>query len=79
MIVDGWLRKEELSSTLTNQLKEKLPPQELAILYKKEGFLIDALAILADNRDQNSQSVSEWNSTLQLLNLGDIASEKIVK
>lgn len=78
-VVYGWIQRIEPSPALVSQLKEKASPRERAALYAKEGFFLDALALLAEIRYTDPQADTDWSSVLQSLQLDDIAPEKIVQ
>ena len=77
-VVHGWIQHVEPSPALISQLKEKASPRERAELYAKEGFFLDALALLAEIRYTDPQANTDWSSLLQSLQLEKIAPEQII-
>ena len=76
--VDGGFMKIIPQFNLTNQLTKKMSQRELAAFYRKEGILLDALAILAEIRFKETAAESDWNNLLEYLGLGMIAPEKVL-
>ncbi|GEM_PF-3737604 len=77
--VHGWIKRVEPSPNLTRELQKELSKQELATVYRKEGFLVDALAVLIEIRNQEIQAKNDWNSLLKSLDLDVYRENKLVE
>ncbi len=67
--IHGWVKRVEPSPNLTRQLQKRLSKRELADVYSKEGLLLDALALLVEIRNRDTQAKNDWNSLLKSLDL----------
>ena len=77
IVVEGWMRPEEIDSTTKKQLA-KANAVEQADLYHQKGLWHDALSVLSDN--QNAYSVkAKWTELFDSVGLGELASEPFVK
>ena len=77
--VHGWVKQVESSPNLISQLQKRLSKRELATVYRKEGLLLDALALLVEIRNQDIQAKNDWNSLLKSLDLEVYAENKVVE
>jgi len=75
--VQGWVRREKLSTTLESQLAGATPQQQ-AELYAKNKFWYDALRVLAELKNTNQMN-DDWAKLLRSNTLEAIATEPLVK
>ncbi len=78
VVIEGWIKRVDPTSTLASQLTAPLSKRERAELYIKEKFWLDALALLAEICPTDRQANADWTSALQSLKLGAIDPEKII-
>ncbi len=75
--VQGWVRREKLSTTLESQLAGATPQQQ-AKLYAENKFWYEALRVLAELKTANQMN-DEWANLLRSNTLEAIATESLVK
>ncbi|MDF5729590.1 MAG: DUF928 domain-containing protein [Rhizonema sp. PD38] len=78
--VEGDIQRVNLDSRVMQQLAAA-DPQKKIIIYAKEGIWFEALTMLAQKRLSNSNDASvkeAWQSLLQSVNLGNIATAPLV-
>lgn len=79
--VDGWVQQVEPSLTLTSQL-EQASPREQVELYLNNHLWYDALTTLAKQRRSDPDDLvvaNEWKALLQSEKLDEIAQEPLVQ
>lgn len=79
--VDGWIRRVELATTLTNQLDNAAPLERARFLYKESELWHEGLTILAGLRraQPNEPTVAaQWTQLLQSVGLASIAQESLI-
>ena len=76
--VSGGLVYKQPSASLAKQLAGRITPLQKAMLYRKEGFILDALAALAEARSTDPKAEAEWSGLLESLALDNIAQKKSV-
>ncbi|MDZ7959805.1 MAG: DUF928 domain-containing protein [Aulosira sp. DedQUE10] len=82
IVVDGWIQRVELNSTLTKQLEQTTSPLGRVALYAKAGLWQDALATLAELRStkpNDSRLAANWTQLLKTQNLDAIAKEPFLE
>ncbi len=77
--VDGWLRQVNPDPNLAQKLTEKISSRQLANAYRSGGFLLDALALLAEINHTDREAKTDWNNLLTSIGLPEITTEKIVQ
>jgi hypothetical protein len=81
LFVDGWVQRVELDRHLNVQLERATPAAKVA-LYAENGLWYDALATLANLRfakPQDPASNQDWQTLLDAIDLGDLASQSDVE
>jgi Domain of Unknown Function (DUF928) len=73
----AWVLREELSAPLKEQLNKQTTPLQQAIFYAENGLWYDALAKIAELKQQNLDD-GGWQSLLDSAALGGIADKQIV-
>lgn len=76
LVVEGWMRPEEIDSTTKKQLAEANVVEQ-ADLYHQQGLWHDALSVLADNKNNYSVE-AKWTELLDSVGLRELASEPLV-
>ena len=79
--VDGWIRRVDLATTLTNQLNNVTLLERARVLYQELELWHEALTILADLRrtQPNDPTVTaHWTQVLQSVGLDSIAQESLI-
>ena len=71
--VEGYVKREQLNSTLKTQL-EKATPSQRVTLYRTNGIWFEALSTANELRRNNSQDTS-WAALLQAVGLNDLVNE----
>ncbi|MDF5722109.1 MAG: DUF928 domain-containing protein [Rhizonema sp. PD37] len=78
--VEGDIQRVNLDSRVMQQLAAA-DPQKKIIIYAKEGIWFDALTMLAQKRLSNANDAfvkEAWQSLLQSINLGNLATAPLV-
>lgn len=77
IFVEGWVQRTELNSSLTNQIEQATPTEQVN-LYAANGLWYDALTTLAHLRAAKPQDKylnQAWKNLLESIELGDLASQ----
>lgn len=80
LVVEGWLRREEMD--LASRKLNSASVVEQAEMYRKQGFWYDALAILAANLNTQAEQPmirAKWSELLQSVGLGEVAFEPFIE
>jgi len=80
-IVEGWIRRVELSSTLLAEKLEGATLRDRAALYAADGIWYETISTLAELRQTNPGDralASTWSNLLHSVGLGHIAQESLV-
>lgn len=77
VFVNGWIKREELNTTLKSQLEKATPKQRVAI-YAANGIWYEALTASAELSRIDAKR-TDWGALLQAVGLDDIAKEPIVE
>lgn len=80
-LVEGEIQRVEMNPTLSSQLKEATPIQQVA-LYGKAGIWYDTVATLVEigrSQPNNSEIVTIWEDLLKSVELNAIATQPLVK
>ncbi|MFN6569516.1 DUF928 domain-containing protein [Dendronalium sp. ChiSLP03b] len=75
--VEGYVKRDQLNSTLKTQLAKATPSQRVT-LYAANGIWYDALSAAGELRRTNPQEQS-WTALLQAIGLNDVATEPKVE
>ncbi len=81
VVVEGWLRQEEIDRSVEQKL-QSATSIEKAELYSEQGFWYDAIATLAHEQDFNAQQSvvrKKWAELLRTVGLEDLASKPFIK
>lgn len=76
--INGDVTFKEPSPSLAKQLANQSSPGEKARLYQREGFFLDAIALLADAQTKDTKAQTEWKTLLQTLGLPELIRQPIV-
>ncbi|WP_052055292.1 DUF928 domain-containing protein [Myxosarcina sp. GI1] len=82
LVVEGWMRQEQLDSATLERLSNTSNTVEKAEIYHQQGFWYDALSMLAKHKvssTDESAVATKWLNLLQSVNLEELASEPIVE
>ncbi|HAX79974.1 MAG TPA: hypothetical protein DCY88_30100 [Cyanobacteria bacterium UBA11372] len=80
LVVEGWMQRTQLSSTLEKQIGT-LEPLQRARLYAQNRIWYETLATLAQlrrSRPDDSRIATEWQSLLQSVGLQDVAQAPVI-
>ena len=80
-VVQGYVKRVQLQSQLSNQLEEATP-LEMAALYGKAGIWYETIATLAQlrqNQPQNNDLETAWNNLLISVGLEEVAKAELVE
>ncbi|MBD1881572.1 DUF928 domain-containing protein [Coleofasciculus sp. FACHB-T130] len=80
ILVEGWIRRNELSATLANQLQQA-SPQERPAIYAKAGIWYETLTTLAElrrDRPNDSTLAAAWEDLLKSVGLEAIATAPLL-
>lgn len=81
IVVEGWIRRIELTAPLTHQLDNAAPLERARLLYQESELWHEALTLLADLRraQPNEPTVAaQWTQLLQSVGLDSIAQESLI-
>ena len=83
IVVEGWMRQEEIDLATQEQL-DFASSTEQAEVYNEQGFWYDALSVLAESQDSNSIADQplvrqKWSEMLESIGLEEFASEPFVE
>ena len=76
--INGIVTFKEPSPSLTKQLKSQISAREKARLYQREGFALDAIALLADAQAKDTNAQTDWKTLLRTLGLPELVQQPIV-
>lgn len=80
VVVEGWMQRTQLSSTLEEQIKT-VEPLQRARLYAQNRVWYETLATLAElrrDRPDDSSIATEWQNLLQSVGLQDVAQAPVI-
>lgn len=80
VVVEGWMERTQLSSTLEEQIKT-VEPLQRARLYAQNRVWYETLATLAElrrNRPDDASISTEWENLLQSVGLQDVAQAPVI-
>ncbi|MGV0027759.1 DUF928 domain-containing protein [Phormidesmis priestleyi] len=76
--INGTITFREPSPSLTKQLTNQISAREKARLYQREGFFLDAIALLAEAQIKDTNAKTDWKALLQILGLPELTQQPIV-
>jgi len=79
-VVDGWVSRTQVNSSLARELAAAKTPSDRAAAYARAGVWYEAVSNLVEARRLNPQDltlVQGWEELLNSVGLGDIASQPL--
>lgn len=80
IVVEGWMRQEEIDTITKKQLNTASAVKQ-AEVYRDRGFWYDALSVLADNNStaERSSIRQKWSQMLESIGLEKLASQPFIE
>lgn len=81
VVVEGWMRQEEVDLAIKQKLNSTNPIVQ-AEIYQEQGFWYDALAVLASEQSSNAEKPivkAKWTELLKSIGLSELATAPFIE
>lgn len=81
IVAEGWMHQKNLDQNLQEKLNNASSLEKVAI-YRQQGIWFDALSVLAENLDSETESTmmhQQWSEMLGSVGLENLAAESLIE